>query len=247
MSRYLGTVDGIDAELRGRLLNHLANCVTSIDSSMHARATPPATAHVRPMQIPQQQHNTSISPPSIPVKPTAAVPVMTLSEINNNVLPGMYGLTVAGNRFYDVENNLISAHKANDQRVKSGDVAAVVIPSNILSGGQMPGYIIPLYSRQASKFEGGNKAPTSFSLPTVVPVPINVQHSPSQQYSPHSPESDSQGMDLTTDSRRRKDKCAQKIEEKAIKDDHLDTKAPIAVPVPRSVAPVGNEPMWRPW
>ena len=213
---------------------------------MHARATPPATAHVRPMQIPQQ-HNTSISPPSIPVKPTAAVPVMTLSEINNNVLPGMHGLTVAGNRFYDAENNLISAHKANDQRLKSGDVTAVVIPSNILSGGQMPGYIIPLYSGQASKFEGGNKAPASFSLPTVVPVPINLQHSASQEYSPHSPESDSQGMDLTTDSRHRTDKCAQKIEEKAIKDDHLDTKAPIAVPVPRSVAPVGNEPMWRPW
>ena len=212
---------------------------------MHARATPPATAHVRPMQIPQQ-HNTSISPPSIPVKPTAAVPVMTLSEINNNVLPGMHGLTVVGNRFYDAENNLISAHKTNDQRLKSGDVTAVVIPSNILSGGQMPGYIIPLYSGQASKFECGNKAPASFSLPTVVPVPINLQHSASQEYSPHSPESDSQGMDLTTDSRHRTDKCAQKIEEKAIKDDQLDTKAPIAVPVPQS-APVGNEPMWRPW
>ena len=213
---------------------------------MHARPTPPATAHVRPMQIPQQ-HNTSVSPPPIPIKPTAAVPVMTLSEINNNVLPGMHGLTVAGNRFYDAENNLISAHKANDQGLKSGDVAAVVIPSNILSSGQMPGYIIPLYSGQASKFDGGNKTSTSFSLPTVVPVPINLQHSPLQQYSPNSPESDSKGMDLTTDSRHKTDKCTQKIEERVHRDDHLDIKAPIVVPVPRSVAPVGNEPMWRPW
>ena len=159
-------MDGIDAELRSRLLNHLANCVTSIDNSVvQARATPPATAHVRPMQIPQQRMSSPLSVGAI--KPAAAVPIMTLSEINNNVIPGMNGLAVAGNSYNNPENNLLSAQKAGEERLKSGDVAAFVIPSNILSGGQMPGYIIPLYSGQAGKFvqqpDGSNKVPTAHS------------------------------------------------------------------------------------
>ena len=247
VSRYLGTVDGIDAELRSRLLNHLANCVTSIDSSVQARASPTATAHVRPMQM-HQQRNTSISPPlSVGViKPTAAVPIMTVSEINNNVTSGMHGLTVAGNDYRMPQNSLVAAQQASEKRFKSADLAAFVIPSNILSGGQMPGYIIPLYSGQAGTQEGSSEAPTSFSVPTVLPVPIQLD-TPTHTYTPHSPNTDSKGMDLTIGSRHKTDNFTHQVEEKALRDAHIDIKVPTVVPAQQSVAPVGNEPMWRPW
>ena len=246
-------MDGIEAELRGHLLNHLANCVTSIDNSVHARATTPATAHVRPTQNPHQRDN-SMSPP-LPVgsiKPTAALPIMTLSEINNNVIPGMHGLAVAGNTYSNSENNLMYSQNA-EERLKSENVAAFVIPSNILPAGQMPGYIIPLYSGQAGKLvqqqqdASHSKVPTAVNLPTVVQVPNNLQHSPPQTYVPQSPNADLKGMDLTTDSRHKSDKYTQKVEEQALREERVDIKVPIAVPAHRSVAPAGSEPMWRPW
>ncbi len=251
VSRYLTTVDGIDTDLKTRLLNHLANCVTSLDNSpVSARATPPATAHVRPIQMNPQRN--AISPPLTVgnIKSVASVPVMTLPEINNNVIPAMHGLTVAGNNFTTSHSAPMLSNGGED-RLRNTDLAAFVIPGNVLSGAQLPGYIIPLYSGNASKLvqqDASDKDSSTLNLPTVVPVPIQLQQASPRAFTPDSSNIDSdKGMDLTLDSRQRKDARDAEVENRHHKEADEDVKPDIAEPASRNPNPAAEGPMWRPW
>ncbi len=247
VSRYLGAVEGIDVELQSRLLNHLANCVQNLDNApVHStRASPPATAHVRPMPIqpPPVSMNNSVSPTSHAQSHVNLKQTMSMPEINNNVIPNIHELAGAsiGSQFplTSQQNSGKSAHaaaaipmQAIGERVKSApDLAAFVIPSNLLAGGQMPGYIIPLYAGNAASSSaaatGLNSQPINtqapFGLPTVVPqqlpivnaLPVNLQQKQpptppapqprSPQLSLQNDQEHSKGMDLTIDSKYREE------------------------------------------
>ena len=246
VSRYLGAVEGIDVELQSRLLNHLANCVQNLDNApIHStRASPPATAHVRPMPIqqPPVSMSNSVPPTSQSQSHANLKQTMSLPEINNNVIPNIHELSAAsiGNqlRLPSQQDTGKPAHVAAPPvqslpgGVKSApDLAAFVIPSNLLAGGQMPGYIIPLYAGNATSSSaaasGLSSNPIStqapFTLPTVLPqqlpvvnaLPINVQQRQiptpptpqprSPQLSPQNDQEHSKGMDLTMDSKYREE------------------------------------------
>nr|AMB73112.1 Hes A [Crepidula fornicata] len=116
VSRYLGAADDDDAELRARLLNHLANCVTNSDSSpLSTPSTSPA-----PLGHSPGSSGGVMSPVTpIPVRPVSAKGSVTGLSLITQGEPG--GSPPAGGAVLvpttEINNNVLSM--ANNNLVSS--------------------------------------------------------------------------------------------------------------------------------
>ncbi|KAL5013779.1 hypothetical protein ScPMuIL_008049 [Solemya velum] len=154
VTRFLGTLDTCDIDLRTRLLNHLANCMINSSSP---EVSPVSTSSVstsgvastpsRPSQSSTESTCSSPSPPPM-VTPKVETTVQTSQEMNNNVhsvvsLPQQLQMT-----------KIFSGLQVIPTKMNSGEIA-FVLPTNVLSNNQAPNYVIPVYSPPS--------APTSFA------------------------------------------------------------------------------------
>ena len=135
VKRYLHNVDGVDVDIRTRLLNHLANSVSAIGQSVtHAQTSEPATAHVRPLKTINKCEEENKS---------STKKTNEQNNNNNNLQKStqlVHNLNVPTS-----SNSLSSGINLVPQKFSRGEVA-VVIPSNLLPGGNVPGYVIPIYA-----------------------------------------------------------------------------------------------------
>ena len=198
VSRYLGNVEGMDVEQRARLLNHLANSITSVSSSSSSppptqpssstssspltsqgllgAASPPGTcatshnittAHVRPIQVQPVATNNVSTSLSINTLPVTIAPKSepTPLELNNNntLLSPTLGQTPISQ---PQPPRVLSGVQMVPTKLSTGEVA-FVIPGNILTSGQIPSYIIPVYAGAAT---GSQVATPTAAQGAVVPL-----------------------------------------------------------------------------
>ena len=174
VTRYLSTVEGVDVDLKSRMLNHLANTVTGMVGRTQA---PVATSPVA-TSPPPSSHFISNGIVNIAPKVSSPVLMATGIDVNNNTnssitsLPGIppshpssppvQTLTVPPNTITPTGSpqKIISGVQLIPTRLPNGEVA-FVLPSNVLSNGHVPGYVIPVFSG----------APTLVSAPA--PTPAN--------------------------------------------------------------------------
>ena len=157
MSRFLVSLEGCDAELRARLLNHLSNCMVGVspnNTPTTTASTPAATCTtpppspsvaVRPLHIqtslPVQCATTTTTTTTAniaPATPNFFTP-QPPAEINNNIP------TLAGMSQPIQMAKLFSGLQVIPTKLPSGEIA-FVLPANVLGGGQVPNYVIPIYT-----------------------------------------------------------------------------------------------------
>lgn len=182
VSRYLASVDTNDAELKARLLNHLANTLQRPNVSpipVTSSVGPPLTAHVRPtIQHTVVTTSDQGSPINLSTKLTAVVP-----EINNNSIPLSQGFmptaTSPPTQPCQTTAKLVSGVQLIPSRLPSGEMA-FVIPGNVLTTSQMSNYVIPLYAGPPAPQVSN---PVCSSPPVVVSppaqsVPVSLAQTP---------------------------------------------------------------------
>lgn len=146
VTRFLGTLETCDVDLRARLLNHLANCMVNSSSP---EVSPVSTCSVStsslastPVRPPQSSTASTCSSPSPPPLITPKIETAQSSqEVNNNVhsvvsssLPQQLQMT-----------KIFSGLQVIPTKMNSGEIA-FVLPTNVLSNSQTPNYVIPVYS-----------------------------------------------------------------------------------------------------
>nr|AGS55440.1 hairy enhancer of split 6 [Platynereis dumerilii] len=190
VSRYVDSLEGLTPEIRSRLLAHLTKCVNGVSSrSQQVSAASTAIKNLASLNS---------GPPSPPLLAPKATNVVQDINNNNNCIPNLQsalqGLSVLSN------GSVAQAVQGDLNGVRilpnRGNVA-FVIPSNMLGGQQVPGYIIPVYTGvqqqqhqqnnlNSSGSEGG-QSPKGPSSPTpLVVIPSSL---PSPSSSPSSPRS----------------------------------------------------------
>lgn len=127
VSRYLGASDDDDAELRARLLNHLANCISSADSPSpnSTPSTSPAPQHTSGAASPSSGGSVTVTPLT-PIHVRSAVKTTTaafsVSPQNGGVgggLPSSAALLVPVS---EINNNVVSM--ANNNLVGVSSIAS---------------------------------------------------------------------------------------------------------------------------
>lgn len=149
VSRYLGSVDGLDVELRARLLNHLANCIqqssTSVPESplpQNAPSSSGAAFSYGGKQIPSQSHG----PFPVAIAPkVASLPV----EINNNTIQLPVTVPVQPlHQAYPNQVNILGGVQILPSKLVGGDITFLV-PGSIVGGDPIGNYFIPVSSAGA--------------------------------------------------------------------------------------------------
>ncbi|XP_041378278.1 transcription factor HES-1-like [Gigantopelta aegis] len=184
VSKYLTSQDICDVDIKARLLNHLANCITGFDSSGISSMSP------TPISSPE---STTFSPMTSPESTTSPIPFRSMEQsiitshsspvllaprihtqtVNNN------SATTATSSYNNNNNNVATAALPQQQPVQmaklvsglqviptklpSGEIA-FVLPANVVGGAQVPNYIIPMYTSPGSNF-------VSTSAVATVPAP----------------------------------------------------------------------------
>jgi hypothetical protein len=185
ISRFLGTIDMCDVELRARLLNHLANamvggsiCDVTLNSvtSPTKSISPPLVKPLTPLSIrpvPTSTTTLNISPPpstvlsgtidlSLKTQLSPLAPKLhTIQqmappmEINNNTI----SCASVTSQLQEQQQQLLQQQQQPMQncaklfsglqviptKLPSGEIA-FVLPANVMSGGPVPNYVIPVYT-----------------------------------------------------------------------------------------------------
>ncbi|XP_067658652.1 transcription factor HES-1-B-like [Haliotis asinina] len=258
VSRYLSTIDGCDVELRARVLDHLASCVTGDETSSSSPPPPvtslPLTPPTPPAPLPAQtvtssSVSSSSEQPLIP-QTTQSVPFST--DINNNVAAFTAPQPVQATK-------VVSGLQVIPTKLQNGEIA-FVLPTNVLGGSHVPNYIIPVYtSPNASPTKppvtmAMTGAPAAGSVMTIMPsadvfqtcalapLPGNINILSGSVTSPHSvspcSSSDSSMLSLSPTIRN----SANDVRD--VRDvRHHDLGELREVRHPQASA----EPVWRPW
>ena len=114
------------------MLNHLAN-------SLQGEPTPSP-----PPQTPSEIQ--TLSTDIITIAPKMAPSLSVASEVNNNTVPNVCMTSApTTNGLHSSPNKVLGGLQVIPSRLPSGEVA-FVIPGNMLTNGQMPGYVIPVYT-----------------------------------------------------------------------------------------------------
>lgn len=140
VSRYLGASDDDDAELRARLLNHLANCITNSDSP-----SPLSLPASSPEPLPLAPSINSSTPAvantsTLTVAPLAPIPVRPLKTeiIGGLTVVGSQGNGAGGSDRLSAAAVLVPTTEINNNipSFVNSNIAAVVSSSNNFGGGQ---------------------------------------------------------------------------------------------------------------
>ena len=242
VSRYLGAAHDDDPDLRARLLNHLANCITSSDSSplspspLSTPSTSPApSGHVaspgsggvtpvtpvtpipmRPLSKPAGSVFSLLPQPGLGGSPpsAAAAVIVPTTEINNNIATVannnhivVGGGSGGGGELASVGSQVTLSTAASSlapagggkvvgevqvvgQKAGGGggEGVALVLPANVMAGGPLHSYIIPLYTSPPNPHTSLSLTPnaTSNAVTTntaAVHLPLSVMTAPPQQLS----------------------------------------------------------------
>ncbi|XP_064642533.1 transcription factor HES-1-B-like [Lineus longissimus] len=195
--RYLSSIEGADVEVRARLLGHLANCITGVANASTAAQNavamvtqqPPVqnNPHMRPAPLKVMNQNSG----NIPLAPKMPISPQT-TEINNNTISSVHTSPIVSQPApvpnMNSNRNLVPSPptprvQIMPSKLPSGELA-FVIPGNILQQGQMPSYVIPVYTGNMNQNVTSVSSPPSSTMST---ASVSPRHSsPMQSGSPTS-------------------------------------------------------------
>ena len=229
VSRYLNTIDGVDPDIRARLLNHLANCVQGVTETSGPAIAPAApvhatgatVAHVRPIQA---------QPPVASAQVNIAPKPPVISEINNNTVAAV---PIASPPLQQQQSvSLVGGVPILPGKTASGEYA-FVIPSNILAGGQLPSYVIPVYTGAVNSSPVASVASPAKSLgsPPVITTPPQME----------AQKIDIQGISFPSDDlpKSQQENLKNNVPKAEINNNYLAENPPRAAEA--------DEDVWRPW
>nr|AAQ93671.1 hairy E protein [Branchiostoma floridae] len=178
VSSFLGSASTVETEVHQRLLNHLAGCchtVSPVTSTYTSPTVPPAAsgpamAHGRPVQV---QVPAAASSATLPVAASVNLPRPNLQlsppEASCSQPP--------------LQAKVYGGIPLVSGQIGGGEPVAVLLPSQVLSGGQMPSHLIPVYTNP-TVLTGASYAPPTGLLPQSGPIQPSVQEPTVVQYPP---------------------------------------------------------------
>ncbi|PVD35397.1 hypothetical protein C0Q70_02359 [Pomacea canaliculata] len=198
VSRYLGASEEDDAELRARLLNHLANCIASSDSPSPVSLTPSSPEPLHTFSHAQGNVSPALCPAGAPVivKPTPSVPGHSVGQAalarfavamasaeggegNSSSAAVLIPTTEINNNIPTIaDNNIVSSCTINSttpQVTLTSTTQSQAIPSPSCWGSSS--YIIPIYASPGLA-ASVSWATTTTPASSAVQVPFPVMAAP---------------------------------------------------------------------
>ena len=158
VTRYLNTMQGLEDDVRVRLLDHMANRTNNNNDSSVSNITiqpcsaPTATAHVKPLQ---HQHTPLPTPSPKATTPSATPPtafstidINKMNDINNNQIltstnnTQLFIQTSAQNGGNSIQ--LLNNVSMLPGQLGQGNVALVIPAESFTNSGQLSGYVVPV-------------------------------------------------------------------------------------------------------
>nr|CDF52134.1 transcription factor [Euperipatoides kanangrensis] len=158
ISRYLVNIDGVDTNVRQRILNHLAGCINGLNvvtAPMAYGTVPSSISPVQPVQI-QMPNNT------LPLNLVPKVQLSPVGEINSNI--NTTTTTVMQTTSAAAMTKIYGGFQLIPGALPNGELA-LLLPSHALAGTQLPSHVIPVYAHAT--------ALNSPSINTMSPSPIH--------------------------------------------------------------------------
>ncbi|KAK6177459.1 hypothetical protein SNE40_015554 [Patella caerulea] len=177
VTRYLSQMEINDVNLRSKILDHLASCVSSgifnpsPPSTPVSSTTPTPPSHTCGSSPQLQMPAAQISPsPSLVYNPIQQEQLPPHSQVLQTIppLPGLPAPQAQGQAVQ--MTNIVSAVQVIPTKLQSGEIA-FVMPGNVLNS-QAPSYIIPVYP-SASATGGSPLAQTVHNTPVSAPNVIS--------------------------------------------------------------------------
>ncbi|XP_078697058.1 transcription factor HES-1-B-like isoform X2 [Branchiostoma floridae x Branchiostoma belcheri] len=168
VSSFLGSASTVETEVHQRLLNHLAGCchnvspVTSTYTSptvlptAAAAASGPAMAHGRPVQV------------QVPAAASATALPVAASTVNLP-RPSLQLSPPEASCSQPLQAKVYGGIPLVSGQIGGGEPVAVLLPSQVFSGGQMPSHLIPVYTNP-TVLTGASYVPPAGLLPQGGPV-----------------------------------------------------------------------------
>lgn len=198
VSRYLSSMEGVDVELRARLLNHLANSISNLPGGVTNAASPPPPI---PPQMPSNPSTATVSalPAVASVRPTIQTLVTpTVVSAAGHMNPTTVSSTINASEYAKLQpqppsaivNNQITTYQpsfapnsnacasqgSNQAKIVGG---VHVIPTKLPTGeiafvlpqNPPPSYIIPIYAgAQVNSIPSPTAGTVATHLPTMTAV-----------------------------------------------------------------------------
>eukprot|EP00058_Branchiostoma_floridae_P006235 XP_002591723.1 hypothetical protein BRAFLDRAFT_265744 [Branchiostoma floridae] len=236
VSSFLGSASTVETEVHQRLLNHLAGCchtVSPVTSTYTSPTVPPAAsgpamAHGRPVQV---QVPAAASSATLPVAASVNLPRPNLQlsppEASCSQPP--------------LQAKVYGGIPLVSGQIGGGEPVAVLLPSQVFSGGQMPSHLIPVYTNP-TVLTGASYAPPTGLLPQSGPIQPSVQE-PTVSSIPAAMNI----MGLPTSSAPTATQVVHVPMSAASASQPVPPNARPANQQPPPVQPAEPEKMWRPW
>lgn len=166
VSKYLSNVDGLNAEFRARLLNHLANVTTNVEQPEENKDISPKASPVNRVayHAPYPKVNSTNlnivqsnagqilkvngSPVSVANSNMVTADVMQNLEKNNNISQKLDNFVV--NNEPNVSSKVIHGVQTFPTQMQSGEVAFIIPAANMVQYGTIPNYVIPVLQPQGA-------------------------------------------------------------------------------------------------
>ncbi|XP_066296278.1 transcription factor HES-1-B-like [Branchiostoma lanceolatum] len=169
VSSFLGSASTVETEVHQRLLNHLAGCCHSVspvtstytNPTVLPAASASAMAHGRPVQV---QVPAAASTTALPVAASA----VNLPRPNLQLSPPEASCS------QPLQAKVYGGIPLVSGQIGGAEPVAVLLPSQVFSGGQMPSHLIPVYTNP-TVLTGASYAPPAGLLPQNGHVQPSVQ------------------------------------------------------------------------
>ena len=201
VSKFLGTMNGIDTDIRSRLLNHLANCTVNPDPEVpetnvaNEQRKPSPVLHqssaiervrlVNTRSILTGNSQTVINPGFVygknnNLQPLSTSPQATSTKIEKPVpiisnvqSPSKSVSSLSQSETQSVQvAKVFSGFQAIPTKMASGEMAFIIPAGNVMSCNTIPNYVIPVIQPQPSLQINTQTATSQTSIQNISPVQI---------------------------------------------------------------------------
>lgn len=218
VSKFLGSQDSMDAEVRAKLLNHLANVVVSTEGTSAQNVAPQPQVPTNSTVSPTSGNNNILQLSSTPISVQSSLPIQSVPTIIcppntngscqphfenkcNNIVNTNGGINLQVQTQYqtsDINNTMtintpvqsfvggqqmqftkvVNGLQVLPTKMSSGDMA-LIIPANLIQGGTIPNYVIPVLSSSNVTPCQTTVSPVNISQSTMSTVPPKEIMAPS--------------------------------------------------------------------